>query len=157
MFIKFAHGYVKTLMSYYWLTTCTHQCMHQSQMDSTLLLQIIIQQLLRHHIYRKTRYYLLLIFYFCYQFVTNCQLNSIIQIKASHDFLEELKCLFLRSRDPEKNAFEELVRQIFNCDLNTTKGTDWLRAASRNFRDFCNKFLDSIEEKIDILKEKRAE
>ena len=65
--------------------------------------------------------------------------------------------MFLRSRDPEKSAFEELVRQILNCDLNGAEGTDWLRAANKNFGDFRNKFLDSIEEKIVMFKEKRAE
>ena len=60
----------------------------------------------------------------------------LIQVKDNRDFLEELKCLFLRSRDPEKSAFEDLVREIFRCDLNSAEGIDWLRAASRNFGDF---------------------
>ncbi|RIB27322.1 hypothetical protein C2G38_2029473 [Gigaspora rosea] len=30
------------------------------------------------------------------------------KIKANHNFLEELKCLFLRVRNPRKGAFEEL-------------------------------------------------
>ncbi|PKC56099.1 hypothetical protein RhiirA1_474510 [Rhizophagus irregularis] len=47
-------------------------------------------------------------------------------------------------------------RQIFNCDLNSSEGIDWLRVANRNFSDFRNKFLDSVEEAIEIFKEKRA-
>lgn len=75
-------------------------------------------------------------------------------MKGNQDFLKELKCLFLRTQNPKKSTFEDLVRQIFSCDLNSVKGIDWLRSANRNFSDFCNKFLDSIEETIDIFKEK---
>uniref|UniRef100_U9UYC0 Uncharacterized protein n=1 Tax=Rhizophagus irregularis (strain DAOM 181602 / DAOM 197198 / MUCL 43194) TaxID=747089 RepID=U9UYC0_RHIID len=55
-----------------------------------------------------------------------------------------------------KSVFKDLVQQIFNCDLNSSEGIDWLRAANRNFSDFRNKFLDSVEEAIEIFKEKRA-
>lgn len=78
-------------------------------------------------------------------------------MKANRDFLKELKCLFLRVRNPKKSVFEDLVQQIFNCDLNSSEGIDWLRAANRNFSDFRNKFLDSVEEAIEIFKEKRAQ
>ncbi|POG70962.1 hypothetical protein GLOIN_2v1775382 [Rhizophagus irregularis DAOM 181602=DAOM 197198] len=78
------------------------------------------------------------------------------RVKANRDFLKELKCLFLRVRNPKKSVFEDLVQQIFNCDLNSSEGIDWLRAANRNFSDFRNKFLDSVEEAIEIFKEKRA-
>ena len=67
-----------------------------------------------------------------------------------------MKCLFLRFRDPEKSAFEDLVQEIFKCKLNSTEGIDWLRAANRNFGDFRNKFLDSIDEIIDTIKVERA-
>ncbi|CAB4443378.1 unnamed protein product [Rhizophagus irregularis] len=78
------------------------------------------------------------------------------RVKANRDFLEELKCLFLRVRNPKKSVFEDLVQQIFNCNLNSSEGIDWLRAANRNFSDFRNKFLDSVEEAIEMFKEKRA-
>ena len=68
--------------------------------------------------------------------MTNKLYKLLIQVKDNRDFLEELKCLFLRSRDPEKSAFEDLVQEIFRCDLNSAEGIDWLRAASRNFGDF---------------------
>ena len=77
-------------------------------------------------------------------------------MKANWDFLEELKCLFLRARNPNKNIFEDLVQQIFNCDLNSGKGINWLHAANRNFSDFRNKFLDSVDELIDAFKEQRV-
>ena len=73
----------------------------------------------------------------------------------SLDFLEELKCLFLRVRNPKNGVFEALVRKIFNCDLNSTEGTNWLQAAKKNFNDSRNKFLSAVEQKIDNFKEKR--
>ncbi|PKY41974.1 hypothetical protein RhiirA4_455686, partial [Rhizophagus irregularis] len=77
--------------------------------------------------------------------------------KMGHDFLEELKCLFLHIRNPKKCVYEDLVRQIFNCDLNSTgEGIDWLWTANRQFGDFRNKFLDSIEDLINDFKENRA-
>ena len=41
------------------------------------------------------------------------------KIKASHDFLEELKCLFLHVCDPPKSALEELIRKVIKCELNS--------------------------------------
>lgn len=78
-----------------------------------------------------------------------------LQSKVSRDFLEELKCLFLRVRNPPKRALEELVQQIIKCDLNSAEGLEWLRIANRQFGDFRNKFLDGIEKLVDSLKEKR--
>ena len=57
---------------------------------------------------------------------------------------------------PAKSAIEDLVRQIFMCDLNSAKGIEWLRTASRAFGDFRNKFLDVIEEKSNMIKKERA-
>ncbi|GET50840.1 uncharacterized protein OCT59_028759 [Rhizophagus irregularis] len=53
-------------------------------------------------------------------------------VKANRDFLKELKCLFLRVQEKRFQGF-----------------------ANRNFSDFQNKFLDSVEEAIEIFKEKR--
>ena len=77
-------------------------------------------------------------------------------MKTNRDFLEELKCLFLRVRSPKKSVFEDLVRQVFNCDLNSVEGVDWLHAANRNFGDSRNKFLGNVEEVINAFKEKRV-
>ncbi|GBC38258.2 hypothetical protein GLOIN_2v1487840 [Rhizophagus irregularis DAOM 181602=DAOM 197198] len=74
--------------------------------------------------------------------------------KIGRDFLEELKCLFLRVRDPPKSALEELVRKIVKCDLNSADGIEWLRLANRNFGDFRNKFIDGIERLINSFKER---
>ncbi|CAB4413876.1 unnamed protein product [Rhizophagus irregularis] len=89
---------------------------------------------------------------------TKLQLQSTLQedkSKVSRDFLEELKCLFLRVRNPPKRALEELVQQIIKCDLNSAEGLEWLRIGNRQFGDFRNKFLDGIEKLVDSLKEKR--
>ncbi|PKK80542.1 hypothetical protein RhiirC2_767984 [Rhizophagus irregularis] len=74
--------------------------------------------------------------------------------KIGCDFLEELKCLFLRVRNPPKSALEELVREIVKCDLNSADGIEWLRLANRNFGDFRNKFIDGIERLINSFKER---
>ncbi|CAB4446952.1 unnamed protein product, partial [Rhizophagus irregularis] len=89
---------------------------------------------------------------------TKLQLQSTLQedkSKVRRDFLEELKCLFLRVRNPPKRALEELVQQIIKCDLNSAEGLEWLRIGNRQFGDFRNKFLDGIEKLVDSLKEKR--
>ncbi|GES87630.1 hypothetical protein GLOIN_2v1775382 [Rhizophagus clarus] len=46
--------------------------------------------------------------------------------KDNWDFLKELKCLFLQVRNPKKNIFEDLVHQIFNCNLNSMEGIELL-------------------------------
>jgi hypothetical protein len=74
----------------------------------------------------------------------------------SLDFLEELKCLFLRVRNPNKSVFVDLVWKMFNCDINSAEGTNWLQAANRNFIDSHNKFLDAVEKAIDDFNEERA-
>ncbi|RIA78827.1 hypothetical protein C1645_842250 [Glomus cerebriforme] len=77
------------------------------------------------------------------------------KMKSNQDFLKELKYLFLQVQNSEKSVFEDLVQQIFGCDLNSAEGIDWLRTANRNFSNFHNKFLDNVEEIVNILKEKR--
>jgi hypothetical protein len=74
---------------------------------------------------------------------------------TSRDFLEELKCLFLRVRNPPKHALEELIRQTIKCNLNSVEGLEWLRIGLRQFGDFRNKFLDGIERLVNSFKEKR--
>lgn len=43
--------------------------------------------------------------------------NQEFKTKACRDFLEELKCLFLRVRNPPKSAFEELIRQVLKNSI----------------------------------------
>ena len=78
--------------------------------------------------------------------------NQEDRIKHSRNFLEELKCLFLRARNPPKCAIEDLVWKIFNCDINSAEGIEWLRIANRNFGDFRNKLIDNIERLIESFK-----
>ncbi|CAB4435209.1 unnamed protein product [Rhizophagus irregularis] len=89
---------------------------------------------------------------------TALQLQSPLQedkLMTSRNFLEELKCLFLRVRNPPKHALEELIRQIIKCNLNSVEGLEWLRIGLRQFGDFRNKFLDGIERLANLFKEKR--
>ncbi|CAG8743792.1 10377_t:CDS:2 [Rhizophagus irregularis] len=43
--------------------------------------------------------------------------NQEFKTKVCRDFLEELKCLFLRVRNPPKSAFEELIRQVLKNSI----------------------------------------
>ncbi|RIB06935.1 hypothetical protein C2G38_2215838 [Gigaspora rosea] len=45
--------------------------------------------------------------------------NQENKTKACRDFLEKLKYLFLRARNPQKSVFEELVQKVFK----STEGT----------------------------------
>ncbi|PKB98959.1 hypothetical protein RhiirA5_403786 [Rhizophagus irregularis] len=65
--------------------------------------------------------------------------NQEFKTKACRDFLEELKCLFLRVRNPPK-----------------TKGIEWLHTANRHFGDFRNKLVNSVENLVENFKEKRT-
>jgi hypothetical protein len=82
--------------------------------------------------------------------------NQENKTKACRDFLEELKCLFLRVRNPPKSVFEELIREIFKCELNSTEGIEWLQTAIRDFGDFRNKLLNGVEELVNEFKGQRT-
>jgi hypothetical protein len=99
----------------------------------------------------KVRRYSLFIYYF-----KKLLIRFILQSKDSRDYLEELKCLFLRTQNPPKHAFEELVRQIMKCELNSAEGLEWLKIGNRHFGDFRNKFLDGIERLVNSIKEHRT-
>ncbi|CAG8527371.1 33478_t:CDS:2, partial [Racocetra persica] len=45
--------------------------------------------------------------------------------------------------NPKKSVFEELVQKVFKCELNSTKGIEWLHTANRYFGDFRNKLVNS--------------
>jgi hypothetical protein len=75
---------------------------------------------------------------------------------AHRDYLEELKCLFLRVRHPPKGAIQDLVRQIFKYDLNSAEGIECVRIANKNFGDSRNKLVNGIMELIKLFKEQRS-
>ena len=75
--------------------------------------------------------------------------------KACHDFLEELKCLFLRIRNPQKSVLEELIRNVIKCDLNDAEGIEWIQTANRHFCDFCNKLVNGVKDSVRMFKKKR--
>ncbi|CAG8625361.1 3502_t:CDS:2, partial [Dentiscutata erythropus] len=76
--------------------------------------------------------------------------------KDCHDFLEELKYLFLCVRNPHKSAFEELVQKIFKCELNSVEGIKWLHIAIKHFRDFRNKLVNNVEDLVGDFKNQRS-
>ena len=78
-------------------------------------------------------------------------------MKIGRDFLEELKCLFLRLRNPQKRILEELVHKMINCEINSAEGVEWLRIANRNFGDFRNKLVDGVEGLVKSFKEKLSQ
>ncbi|KAF0473027.1 hypothetical protein F8M41_024913 [Gigaspora margarita] len=73
------------------------------------------------------------------------------KIQANRDFLEELKYLFLRVRNPRKGAFEELVLKIFRCELNSTEGVEYFHIANRHFGDFRNSLVNNVMDLIQIF------
>ncbi|CAB4382008.1 unnamed protein product [Rhizophagus irregularis] len=79
------------------------------------------------------------------------------QATVHHDYLDELKCLFLRIQHPPKNAIQELVRQIFKCDLNSAAGIECLKVANKNFGDSRNKLINSIMELVKSFNEQRSQ
>ena len=59
-------------------------------------------------------------------------------------------------RNPKKGVFEDMVRQIFNCRLNSFEGVNSLKAATKFFGDSRNKFLDHLEKKINEFNVQRV-
>ena len=49
-----------------------------------------------------------------------------------------------------------MVQQIFNCRLNSFEGVNSLKAATKFFGDSLNKFLDSLEKKVNEFNEQTA-
>ena len=43
---------------------------------------------------------------------------------------------------------------MINCEINSAEGVEWLRIANRNFGDFRNKLVDSVEGLVKSFKEK---
>ncbi|CAB4430768.1 unnamed protein product [Rhizophagus irregularis] len=66
------------------------------------------------------------------------------KMQSCRDFLEELKCLFLRVRNPQKRVLEELIRKVIKCELNSAEGIEWLHTANRHFGDFRNKLVNGL-------------
>ncbi|GES73483.1 hypothetical protein RCL_jg3978.t1 [Rhizophagus clarus] len=69
--------------------------------------------------------------------------NQEDKTKAYRDYLDELKCLFLRVRHPLKSAIQDLVRQIFNYDLNSAEGK-CIKVANKNLGDSRNKLINAF-------------
>ena len=59
-------------------------------------------------------------------------------------------------RNSNKGVIEEIVRQNFNTRLNSFEGVNSLKTATKFFGDSQNKFLDSLEKKINEFNEQRA-
>ncbi|KAF0382171.1 hypothetical protein F8M41_011975 [Gigaspora margarita] len=70
------------------------------------------------------------------------------KIQANRDFLEELKCFFLRVQNPRKGAFEKLVLKIFKCEFNSTEDIEYLYIANRHFGDFRNSLVNNVMDLI---------
>ncbi|KAF0427343.1 hypothetical protein F8M41_006059 [Gigaspora margarita] len=71
-------------------------------------------------------------------------LNQDDKAKAGRDCLDELKCLFLRVRNPPRKAIENLIRQVIKCDLNSTEDIEWLQIAKRHFGNFRKKLVNDV-------------
>ncbi|PKC67985.1 hypothetical protein RhiirA1_393268 [Rhizophagus irregularis] len=87
---------------------------------------------------------------------SNITQNQEDKATVHRDYLDELKCLFLRVRHPPKNAIQELVRQIFKCDLNSAEGIECLKVANKNLGDSRNKLINSIMELVKSFNEQRS-
>ncbi len=52
--------------------------------------------------------------------------------------------MFLRSRDPKRQAFEKLVNKIFGLEPYKKEAKALIQAAVKRFTDFRNKYNDAI-------------
>ncbi|CAI2201645.1 13095_t:CDS:1, partial [Funneliformis geosporum] len=68
---------------------------------------------------------------------------------------EEIKCFFLRYREPSDKAIEDFVKEIFNYDLFSDNAEEVISHSKRTLADFHSKFNKKIEGKIQELKDKR--
>ena len=59
-------------------------------------------------------------------------------------FDEELKCLFLRCRDPPRSALEQLVNRIFGLETYKKKAEKCVQDARVRSTDYRNKYNGSI-------------
>jgi NAD dependent epimerase/dehydratase family enzyme len=61
--------------------------------------------------------------------------------KEDKDFLMELKCLFLRSRNPPTSALQQIIEKIWpKYVINSSESTAYISKAHRCFDSFRNDF-----------------
>ncbi|CAG8757312.1 4917_t:CDS:1, partial [Cetraspora pellucida] len=68
---------------------------------------------------------------------------------------EEIKCLFLKYRDPPSGAIESLITKIFKYDLYSNKTVEIICHLKRILTDFCNKFNQRIVTLVNDFKKKQ--
>ena len=52
--------------------------------------------------------------------------------------------------------FEELIRKVIKCELNSAEDIEWLQTVNRHFGDFRNKFINNVEDLVENFKERRV-
>ncbi|GES92054.1 hypothetical protein GLOIN_2v1876551 [Rhizophagus clarus] len=65
---------------------------------------------------------------------------------------ESIKCLFLRTRNPREETFDELIKKIFKVQIYSTEGKNFLEKTHRAFADYRNKLNQNIEHEINEYK-----
>ncbi|KAF0352753.1 hypothetical protein F8M41_015190 [Gigaspora margarita] len=69
---------------------------------------------------------------------------------------EEIKCLFLRSRDPPASIIESLITKIFNYKLYSNEAVEIICHLKRVLTDFCSKFNKKIAGLVLEFKERQS-
>ncbi|RIB08465.1 hypothetical protein C2G38_2211604 [Gigaspora rosea] len=69
---------------------------------------------------------------------------------------EEIKCLFLRCRDPPASAIESLVTKIFNYELYSNEAVEIICHLKRVLTDFRSKFNKKIAGLVLEFKKRRS-
>lgn len=68
---------------------------------------------------------------------------------------EEIKCLWLRCREPSDETVEDFIKEIFDYDLFSSDAEEVISHSKRTLSDFRSKFNKKIEALVRELKEKR--
>ena len=68
---------------------------------------------------------------------------------------KEIKCFFLRTRNPTKNILNELIKNIFNMKPYTNEATNIFKKTQRSFTDFRNKYNDQLLKLVKKLNNKQ--
>ncbi|CAB4403692.1 unnamed protein product [Rhizophagus irregularis] len=69
---------------------------------------------------------------------------------------EEIKCLFLRCRDPPDGTIENLIANIFDYELYSNEAVEIICHSKRVLTDFRSKFNKNIASLVDEFKNKRS-
>ncbi|CAG8673037.1 1907_t:CDS:2, partial [Cetraspora pellucida] len=70
---------------------------------------------------------------------------------------KEIKCLFLRCRDPPSGAIESLITKIFKYELYSNEAVEIICHLKRVLTDFCSKFNQRIATLVNDFKERQSE